>query len=69
MDKIDTKNLIVGDKIGFILSGNILEYSGIIMEKNYIGKGDIDYLIKIDENKMVRIKYRNLNLTFINSYF
>lgn len=53
------KNLQVGNKIIFILGG--ISIDGTIIEKNYMDKGDIDFLIQT-EGGLVRSKHRNLDL-------
>lgn len=53
------KNLQVGTKIIFILSGKAID--GTIIEKNNMSKGDIDFLIQT-ERGLVRTKHRNLDL-------
>jgi hypothetical protein len=57
-----TKDLEVNDKIIFILNGVMLD--GEILEKNYLDKGDIDFVIKVANDKKTRILHRNLNLYY-----
>jgi hypothetical protein len=57
-----TKDLQVNDKIIFIVNGTMID--GEILEKNYLDKGDIDFVIKVANDKITRIKHRNLNLYY-----
>jgi hypothetical protein len=61
-DVIKNKNLQVGDKIIFILAGKMTD--GTIIEKNNMGKGDIDFLIQT-ERGLVKTKHRKLDLYHI----
>lgn len=58
---LETKSLKVNDKITFILSSHI-PVDGEIIEKIFLDKGDISFLIKIDNGKFIRMKHRNLDL-------
>jgi hypothetical protein len=60
IDASYNKNLQVNDKIIFII-GNT-SFDGTIIEKNYIGRGDIDFVITTSDNKTCRVKHRLLNL-------
>ena len=61
---IKTKDLKIGTKITFIIRQSLID--GIIKEKNYMDKGDIDFLIETNDNKLCRILHRNLNLYYTN---
>lgn len=58
--EIDSKLLIIGDKITFY-SGDII-LDGEIIERTQMDKGDIEFIIKIGEGKKIRVKYRNLKV-------
>ena len=62
IDCTKNKNLQVGDKIIFILSGKMTD--GTITEKNKMDKGDIDFLIQTDKG-LVKTKHRKLDLYHI----
>ena len=62
IDCTKNKNLQVGDKIIFILAGKMTD--GTIIEKNNMGKGDIDFLIQT-ERGLVKTKHRKLDLYHI----
>ena len=57
-----TKNLQVGDKIIFILN-NTMEDAEII-EKEQLDKGDISFTLKLEGDKKMRIKHRDLNIYY-----
>ena len=58
---LESKSLNVDDKITFFLSSETV-VDGIIIEKVFLDKGDISFLIRIDNGKFIRMKHRNLDL-------
>lgn len=54
------KNLQPGENIIFIT--NNTAYDGTIQEKNYLDKGDIEFVIKLTDGRLTRIKHRQLDL-------
>lgn len=60
--RINTKDLEVEDKITFIVGNKIID--GTILEKNYMSRGDIDFLIETPKG-LLRSKHRNLNLYYL----
>jgi hypothetical protein len=56
------KELEVGKHITFILGNSLLD--GYIIEKNLMGRGDIDFLIETKDGKC-RVKHRNLDLYYV----
>jgi len=61
--KIEAKKLQVDDKITFILGNKMLD--GQIIEKNDMSKGDIDFVIKLTDGNICRVKHRNLDIYFL----
>ena len=60
MENIKSKNLEINDKITFFDNNTLMD--GQIIEKNYLDKGDIDFVIKTSDNRIMRSKHRNLNI-------
>lgn len=54
------KELKVGDEIYFYIGQSIK--SGVILEKEYMSKGDIGFLIQLKDGKFCRVKHRKLDL-------
>ena len=56
----NTETLCVNDKISFILANDILD--GEIIHKDYMDKGIVGFVIKLDNNKTLYLKNINLDL-------
>lgn len=56
----ENKNLMVGNKLTILFNNSLLDVE--ILEKIFLDKGDIDFLIKDTNTKdnVFRIKHRNL---------
>lgn len=58
----ENKNLMVGNKLTILFNNSLLDVE--ILEKIFLDKGDIDFLIKDTNTKdnVFRIKHRNLKI-------
>lgn len=55
-----TKNLQPGDKISFFLGKNLCD--GVIVERNDMDRGDIDFVIELMDGRRYRSKHKNLQV-------